>query len=373
MSVFERIGCRPIINASGKMTALGASAASDAVAQALADASQEYVDIDELLVNAGKVIAKATGAEDGCPATGAAGSIVIGIAGILTGTDLSKIEAVPNLEGIPTEIIIQKGHAVHFGASITQLIRIAGGVPVEVGQANHVEASHIEGAITDRTAALMYVKSHHAVQKGMQSIEVMREIAHRHGLPLLVDAAAEEDFGQYVRMGADLVACSGGKALGGPTSGFLCGRADLIAAARAQYKGVGRPMKVGKEAILGLCTALEEYGNLPSQAQAQKASMQALAEDLSTLPGITASVQQDEAGREIYRAFVHVDPAQAGMDAEELTHRLETGTPSVFTRNHYANTGGFMIDPRPLRPGQDKVIADAIRAVLSHPEKGATQ
>ena len=365
MNVFEQIGCRPIINASGKMTALGASAVSPQVAATLAEASQEYVETKELLIRAGRVIAEATGTPDGCPATGAAGAIVIGIAGVIAGEDLARIEAVPNVVGVPNEVIIQKGHVVNFGASITQLIRIAGGVPVEVGQANRVAPGHISGAIGPNTAALLYVKSHHTVQKGMVSVPEMAAIAKEHGLPLLVDAAAEEDFGQYYRMGADLVFCSGGKALNGPTSGFVCGRADLVAAARAQYGGVGRPMKVGKEAVLALCAALTEYPNRPDRSGQERDRMQWLCDDLNQVPGLRAGIAADEAGRAIYRANVHVDPAGFGMDAIELTTRLRQGTPAIFTRDYYANTGSFMVDPRPLREGQEAEIARAIRALAT--------
>lgn len=363
MSVFEQIGCRPIINASGKMTALGASAVSPTVAAALAEASQDYVEIKELLVRAGRVIAEATGTPDGCPATGAAGAIVIGVAGVIAGEDLTRIEAVPNVVGVPNEVIIQKGQVVNFGSSITQLIRIAGGVPVEVGQANHVEPEHICGAIGPNTAALLYVKSHHAVQKGMVSVEEMSEIAKAHNLPLLVDAAAEEDFGQYYRKGGDLVFCSGGKSLNGPTSGFLCGRADLVAAARAQYAGVGRPMKVGKEAVMALCAALIEYPNRPDVSGQQRDRMQWLCDEVNTVPGLKGSILADEAGRAIYRAQIVVDPEAFGMDAIELTTRLKQGTPAIFTRDYYANTGSFQVDPRPLRDGQETEIAAAIVAL----------
>lgn len=365
-SAFAELGCRPIINASGKMTALGASTVSDGVAEALRTGAQSFVDIDELLVASGRVIAQATGAEDGCPTTGAAAGIVLSTAAVLTQGRTGLLEAVPDLHGlVPDQVIIQKGHAVHFGAAITQLVRIGGGAPVEVGHANFVERAHIEDAIGPDTAALLYIKSHHAVQKGMQSLEVMRDIAHEHGLPLLVDAAAEEDFRRYIALGADLVMYSGAKALSGPTSGLVCGRADLVKAVRAQYRGVGRPMKVGKEAILGLCRALQEYEQQESDVLRERAEMEDLAAEVSRLPGITGTVTQDEAGREIFRATIRVDPAAAGLDAVELARRLEAGTPAVYTRNHYANTGRISVDPRPLHEGDARIVAEQIARIVT--------
>ncbi|MVP00217.1 DgaE family pyridoxal phosphate-dependent ammonia lyase [Paenibacillus lutrae] len=364
MSIFEQYGCRQVINASGKMTALGASAVHEDVAAAVAEAAKDYVDISELMVQAGKVIAEVTGAEDGCPTTGAAGGIAISVAAVIAGKSLSLIERIPLTDGLRNEIIIQKGHSVHFGASIPQMIAIGGGKVIEVGQANHVEKDHIAEAVTDRTAALLYVKSHHAVQKGMQSIETMAAIAKEKGIPLIVDAAAEEDFRKYVAMGVEIVVYSGGKALEGPTSGFICGRADLMEACRAQYKGVGRPMKIGKEGIVGLLTALRRYDNRPDESEQQRERMEWLIAELQSVPGVRGAILQDEAGRAIYRAQLTIDPKAAGKTAYELIKELEAGNPAVYTRNHYANLGMISIDPRPLLVGQEKIIAERIKAIL---------
>jgi L-seryl-tRNA(Ser) seleniumtransferase/D-glucosaminate-6-phosphate ammonia-lyase len=365
MSIFEQYGCKPVINASGKMTALGASAVHPAVAEALRAAAMDYVDVSELLVAAGRVIAAATGAEDGCPTTGAAAGIAIAVAAVVAGTNLTRIEAIPYVSGVPNEIVMQKGHAVHFGASITQMIGLGGGRVVEAGQANHVERQHIEEAVTERTAALFYVKSHHAVQKGMQSIGTMLAIAREKRLPLIIDAAAEEDFRKYAALGADLVVYSGGKALEGPTSGFICGRSALIEACRAQYKGVGRPMKVGKEAIAGLLTALQRYDQRPDESGRQREKMERLVAELRDVPGISGAVIQDEAGRSIYRAQLNVDPRQAGISAYELIGQLESGSPAIYTRNHYANLGQISIDPRPLLEGQEQVIVERIKSIVN--------
>ncbi|GMA48944.1 selenocysteine synthase [Alicyclobacillus contaminans] len=367
MSVFQKWGLKEIINASGKMTALGASAITHTVAEAMGQAASSFVKIDDLFVAAGKPIAEATGAEDGCPTTGAAAGIAISVAAVIAGTNLSLIERIPDTEGLKNQIIIQKGQSVNFGAPIRQMIAIGGGRVVEVGQANLVEPSHIEDAITENTAALIYIKSHHAVQKGMVSLEDMIAIAKRHGVPLIVDAAAEEDLRKYIRLGADLVLYSGGKAIGGPTSGFICGRHDLIEACRAQYKGVGRPMKIGKEGIVGLLTALEEYlawDATGSVRRQQNESMRWLVGELQGIPGVTCELRQDEAGRQIYRAYIQIDATIVGKTALDVIRELESGDPAIYTRNHYANVGCIAIDPRPLFPGQEKVIARELKRIL---------
>lgn len=365
MSTFQQWGLRQVINASGKMTALGATAVTPQVAEGLARGASDYVIMEDLLRAAGERIARATGAEFAVPTIGAASGIAIAVAACVAGKDLVAIEALPDACGRPNEVILPKGHSVHFGGSIAQMIRIGGGQPVEAGHANMVLADHVERSITPRTAALFYCKSHHAVQKGMVSLSELIAIGRRHSIPVLVDAAAEEDLRKYAQMGVDLVMYSGGKAIGGPTSGFICGRRELVEACALQYHGVGRAMKVSKEAIAGLLTALDLYErrDLHADAQRDRARMEWLVERLSGVAGVRARIVQDEAGREIYRASVAILP-EAGMGAREVVEALEGGDPAIYTRNHQVNLGIINIDPRPLLPGQEQILLERLLAVL---------
>lgn len=366
MNVFEQFGCRKIINASGKMTALGASAVRDEVGEALKRAAMDYVDISELLDQAGKVIARVTGAEAGCPTLGASAGIAISVAATIAGMNLTLIERIPNTEGLANEVILQKGHAVNFGASVSQMIAVGGGKVVEVGQANQVAYAHLEEAVNERTAALMYVKSHHAVQKGMQPIEAMIKAGKAKNIPVIIDAAAEEDLKKYIQMGADLVIYSGGKAIEGPTSGLICGRKDLVQACRAQYQGVGRAMKASKEAIIGLLTALEQYDLRSDESEAQRKRMEKLVAQFEGIEGVAGSIVQDEAGRAIYRAQLKIDEKIIGIKVKDIIKQLEAGNPAIFTRNHYANVGILFVDPRPLLAGQEDIIAERIKEVIRH-------
>lgn len=366
MNIYKEMDLKEVINANGKMTILGASVVSDEVAHAMQSGLQNFVVIEDLMQYAGKVIAGKTGAEAGCPTCGAASGMAIAVAAAITGENLSLIERMPNSQGLANEIIIQKGQVVNFGGNLAQMLRLGGGVPVEVGCANKVEAAHIEGAINERTAALFYVKSHHAVQKGMQSIAVMAEIAHRYGLPLIIDAAAEEDLQKYTEMDADMVIYSGGKALSGPTSGFICGTKSYISACHKQYKGIGRAMKVSKEAMVGLITALEQYA--PDEnvaADRQKREMELVCSALSEVDGLSCRIAQDEAGREIYRAEIHIDASKTGLTASELSAKLKSGNPAIYLREYYVNQGVLSVDPRPLFEGQSQRIVSQIKAYLT--------
>lgn len=364
MNIYQKFGLREVVNANGKMTILGASATSHGVGEHVQDALRNFVILDELLDYTGNVIAKKTGAQDGCPTCGAAAGIAISVAACITGNNLELIERLPQSEGLKNEIIIQKGHSINFGGSIAQMIHLGGGKVVEVGCANKVEKEHIRNRITEHTAALLYVKSHHAVQKGMQSIETMRAISKEANIPLIIDAAAEEDLQKYIQMDADLVIYSGGKALSGPTSGFICGQKDLIASCKNQYKGIGRAMKVSKEAMAGLITALQEYDATENDTNLQKSRMKILCDKLNKIKGLTCRVVQDEAGREIYRAELKIEESKAGITAAQLNQKLKSGTPAIFLREYYVNQGILAVDPRPLFDGQEKIIIEKIKSYM---------
>lgn len=366
MNIYENIGLKKVINASGKMTALGVSTISDNVGSYMKEAAMSFVKIDDLLVKAGEILSKYTGGEDSCVTLGASSGIAISVAACISGDDIAKIERLPISQGLKNEVIIQKGHAVNFGAPVTQMIRLGGGIPIEVGQSNKVNPYHIEEAINEKTAALMYVKSHHAVQKGMVSIEDMVNISTKHNIPLIIDAAAEEDLRKYISLGADLVIYSGGKAIEGPTSGFITGRKNLIKCCRLQYKGIARAMKVGKENIMGLLKAIEQYTqkNNSEDVKNQKEIVQWLSDEVNKLEGLKGSIARDEAGRYIYRAQIKVEKDVLGVDAYYIIEKLEGGSPAIYTRNHYANIGIINVDPRPLQEGEEKIIIKRIREIV---------
>ncbi|WP_428950159.1 DgaE family pyridoxal phosphate-dependent ammonia lyase [Streptomyces sp. cg35] len=364
-TLHQDLGVHPAVNASGKMTALGGSVLSDTVIAAMGEAARHHVVMNDLITVAGREIARATGTEDGCPTTGAASGVAIAVAAVIAGTDVSRIEALPDPGDAPCEVILPRGHSVYFGAPIRQMVALGGGRPVEVGSANKVTAGHIAGAIGPRTAALLYVQSHHAVQKGMVSLAETVEVGRRHGIPVIVDAAAEEDLRHWPATGADLVVYSGGKAVGGPTSGMICGSAARMAACRAQYGGIARPMKVGKETLFGLVQALREYGT--GESADQRTRMEKLAGRLAALPGITTRVVADEAGRAIHRTELTVDREAAGRDASALA--AELAAHGVHLRDHHAVTGRLYIDPRPLRPDEEERLVAQLTAQLEGEER----
>jgi L-seryl-tRNA(Ser) seleniumtransferase/D-glucosaminate-6-phosphate ammonia-lyase len=358
VDLLQQLNISRVINASGRMTSLGVNTLSDDVLAAVAAAGRNYVDIEQMQRTVGREIAGLLGAEDAMVTTGAAAGVALMVAASITGINLTAIQALPDTGGRANAILIQAGHQVNFGAEITQIIRMAGGKPCPIGAVNQVAEAHLRDALLARSdvAAFIYVQSHHAVHKGMIPLERCLEICHEHETPVLVDAAAEEDLPFYVTSGADLVTFSGGKAIGGPTSGIVAGRAALVEACRAQNAGIGRPMKVGKEALVGLYTALKAYMQRDHEAERQRCS--ALVDQLLAgfAPLAKTERLEDEAGRGIERAGIMLE----AKEAKEFVKFLQNGAPPIYTRNHLISQGIVAFDPRPLADGDVERIIQRV-------------
>ncbi len=202
----SRLGLRQVVNVSGTMTFLGASIIHPDAIRAMAEIAPEWVEIDDLQRSASATIARLTGAEAGFVTACCAAGISMAVAGAMTGTDLLAIERLPDdTSGLKDEVILQLGHAVNYGAPVDQSIRLVGGKVVLAGTVSSVQEHHVANAITDRTAALLYVVTHHAAPYGMLTLEEVCEICHARGVPVIVDAASEYDLKGFLARGADLV------------------------------------------------------------------------------------------------------------------------------------------------------------------------
>ncbi|HET8631163.1 MAG TPA: aminotransferase class V-fold PLP-dependent enzyme [Thermomicrobiales bacterium] len=380
MGVYERLGVRPVINATCHWTVYGGSVMWPEVIEAMADARHACVDMRQLLDRASEVITRYTHAEAAYVVSGCAAALHIGAAAILSGDDPVAMAALPHTAGLPRREFIARRFPrrrdaagreyPHWGYA--HAVRGAGGEFVEVGDAERgVTRAEFEAAFGPATAGVYWLSD--GVEPGLQLPEVIA-LAHARGVPVLVDAAntlpPAEHLHHFIDLGADLVAFSGGKGLRGPQgSGILTGRADLIHAARlegAPIQGIGRPLKVSKEEVVGLLTALETWAARDHAADLRDAHRRTalVVEALAGLPGVRAEHRfPDHVGRPYPTAFVHLDPA-TGLTAARVIVDLLAGDPAVAVMD-FADPQVVRVDVRVLPDSDAELVAARLRDVLA--------
>ncbi|ESX60470.1 hypothetical protein X760_15130 [Mesorhizobium sp. LSHC422A00] len=369
----ERLGLRPIINVSGTMTTLGASIIVPEAISAMAEIASQWVEMDDLQRAASVITARLTGGEAGFITACCASGITMAIAGAMTGTNLLAIERLPDdTEGLKSEVVIQLGHIVNYGAPIDQSIRVAGAKVIPAGTVSVTQDYHVREAINERTAAALYVVAHHTVQYGMLSLEEFCDICHARGVPVIVDAASEYDLRSFLARGADIVVYSGHKFLSGPTSGIVAGRKDLVRAAYLQNRGVARAMKVGKESIAGTMAALEAWEKRDHAGirRREEAALHLWRDSLQGIPGIVANIIPDPTANPLDRLQIFVSP-ESRFSAAGLASALAAGSPPIIVRNHEVERGHFFLDPCNLHPGEAEIVAERLRAVLTAADRPA--
>ncbi|WNN48109.1 DgaE family pyridoxal phosphate-dependent ammonia lyase [Siccibacter colletis] len=364
-SIYEKYQLTPVINASGRMTALGVSTPRPEVVEAVTTGMNHYFEMKDLVDKTGAYIAQLLEVEAATVVSCASAGIAQSVAAMLVQDSQWLLENLHTTSIENNEIVLPKGHNVNFGAPVGTMVALGGGRVVEAGYANECSAEQLAAAITPRTAAILYIKSHHSVQKSMLSVEQAVVVARKHNLPLIVDAAAEEDLHVYYRAGADLVIYSGAKAIEGPTSGLVIGKQQYVEWVKRQSGGIGRAMKVGKEGILGLTCAIEHYLSASKTTGAEMvARMTPFIDELNRLNGVTARVVWDAAGRDIARAEIKFDESVTGIATGELVSALKRGEYAIYFRGYKANEGIIEADVRSVTEDQLAIIARSIAVLL---------
>jgi L-seryl-tRNA(Ser) seleniumtransferase len=365
---------RPVINVSGTMTALGASIVVPDAVEAVSAILSEFVEMGDLHRRASAVIAELTGAEAGFVTASCSAGITLAVAACMTGPDLAAIERLPDATGLKDEVIIQSGHMVSYGAPVEQAIRLAGAKVVPVGQATSAYAYQLAGAVTERTAAAVYVVSHHVVDYAQIPLKIFCDICHARGVPVIVDAASEYDLTGFLADGADLVLYSGHKFLGGPTSGIVAGAKERVRDTYLQNRGIGRGMKVGKEGIVGALAALQAWKSRDHEGirARERRALDAWVDVLDGRPGVTATIVPDPTNNPLDRLKVAVDPEAANITAWDLADRLAAGDPPVIVRDHEVEHGYFFLDPCNLHGEEEFTVAKRLAEELESARQSNT-
>jgi L-seryl-tRNA(Ser) seleniumtransferase len=373
-AIYRRLGVRPVIHASGTTTRYGGSMLRPEALEAMREASQALVNMDELNEAAGVAIARILGAEAAFVTAGASAGLMLQAAACIVGDDPARITRLPDTRGMRSEIVIQRAHRFAYD----QAYRVAGATLVEIGLARRTQPFELEHAISERTAAVAYLISPFTSPPGVLTLEQVVAIAHGRGVPVIVDAASmlppRENLTKFLRLGADLVSFSGGKGIRGPQStGILAGRRDLVRAAAqnaSPNQALGRAAKTSKEEIAGLLTALELF-----VAEDEKTEMArytevcaSIVEALRDLPGLRVVVEQDPVNRVIPHAVVYFTPEWIGPSGQAVQVALAKGDPHIYVQQG-AHQGGYAdeiaVDPINLQPGDETLVAARLREELT--------
>ena len=369
MTIYKRLGLRTVINGNATLTRLGGSIMPTEVVTAMAEASKHFVDILELQKRVGEEIAKLTHNEAAYVSCGAAAALTLSTAACITGLDAAKREKLPHLDdAMKSEVIVHRHGRVGYDFAVRQV-----GVKfVEIGTEDGTTPDELENAITEKTAAIFYFANPSREHLWVPYAEAIA-IAQKHGVPLIVDAAAQlpppENLWRFTQMGADLALFSGGKGLQGPqSSGLIVGKQALIDA--IAFNGppnpfIGRGMKVGKEEMIGLLAAVEWYLNQDHDElqQAYENQVTYYAEVFKDTEGVTVHRSfPSEAGQPMPRTEIRFDPEYFNITRDDILHELQTGDPVIDIAGAGAN--GVLINGQTLLPGEVEIIAYRLKEIL---------
>ena len=378
-NVYERIGVRPLINARGTWTYLSGSLILPEVRTAMDAASRQFVDLIELQNAVGKRLAELSGAESGMITSGSAGAMAAATAACIAGSDSKNIWQLPDTTGLKHEVVMLGGRIAFDSA-----IRLAGG---QLVLAPSIE--DLRPAINSNTAMVYTTWRNENLTKAL-------EITKSANVPLLLDDAAGippfDNLSRYARLGVDLYCFSGGKGMRSPQcAGVLLGRKHLIDAALKNYNpyegSVCRPMKVGKEEIIGMLTAIETWKSLDVNAlnETWKKRVQRIAKLVETVPGVSTQIYVPEEGNSYPTLKVNWDEGQFGLTVDQCDEQLRAGNPRIEVltnsnpslvpavvegneeqeRKHVPRKNQMEIVSMTLQEGEDLIVGRRLRSILA--------
>ncbi len=358
--VYEELGVTTVINGQGTMTTLGGSLPRPEIEVVMAEAAKHFVSIPELEAAVGKRIAEMLKLPEDYSAvvtSGAAGAMQSGLAGILTGDNEEFIRQLPDLTGMKSEVIIQRSHRNPFDHQL----RATGIKLIEIES-----REDLRRAISPRTAMMHF--SNFANASGQIKVDEWPKLAMENHIPSFIDAAADtppvSHLWDYTKMGYDLVAFSGGKAMRGPQcAGLLLGKKDLVRYAllnNSPYEDtLGRGQKVGKEEIVGMVKALELYLNEDHEALAQEwwKRLDTISKQITKVEGVSTAYFVPDVANHVPSMQINWDPRRIVLTPRQISDALRKSKPSIVLGRTEI---GLEMNSFMLQPGEDKIIADQL-------------
>ena len=369
--LYRDLGCIPVINAAGNQTVIGGSRLSPAVQQAMIDANRHYVDMKELQLRTGEIIADLVGAEAAFVTPGCGAALALSAAACMSVGNPARMEQLPDTTGIPNDFLFQARQHYHYERCLT----IFGGNLRLVGDSAGTTAAQLEAAIGDNTAGIHYFASGDE-DSSILELEELVAIGDRHGIPVIVDAAYQvfplDRFAYYTQSGASFVGF-GTKYLGACNStGILAGKRELIEAAfmhsfigfeTGPYETIGRPLKVDRQEVVAVVVALKEWLALDHDARIEEHWVRAekIIAALSALPHVQAQrhVEDNSLSNGV---MLTLDTDALGKTAADVVQTLKAGDPSIWTKGQ---ADRLRIAVAHLVDDEIDIVIDRVRAEIS--------
>jgi uncharacterized pyridoxal phosphate-dependent enzyme len=384
-NVYSRLGVKTVINCRGTWTYLSGSLEFPEVHQAQLEAGQYFVNMLDLQRAVGRRLSELTGAESGIVTSGSAGAMAAATAGCMAGTNDHFIWQLPDTTGLKHEVIMMGGRSAFDSA-----IRLTGAKLVLA-----YSAEELTKAINENTAMIYTTDLGDKLQ---QEVAVAKD----RKIPLLLDDAAGippvDNAKLYAKMGIDMYCFSGGKGLRGPQcSGLLLGRKDLIEAALLNCSpregAVCRPMKVGKEEVIGCLTALETWLNIDEKKLYEEwnTRVDRIRKLVETVPGVKTDIFVPDDGNRYPTLRVYWDQQSWKFRVSDCVQELRAGDPVIEVLgadNPSLVTAVREGNPNPnrkerkapdhielvsmtIKPGEEIIVGQRLRTVLGAAQKMA--
>tara|TARA_B100001167_G_C16769525_1_gene306291 strand:- start:913 stop:2091 length:1179 start_codon:yes stop_codon:yes gene_type:complete len=382
--IYKEMGAKPIINAIGSVTLLGGSTPKPVVKEAMDRADAAYVNLPHLQEVVGKKIADYCNVPSAYVTSGAGAALALAGAAFMAGNDDDLIQQLPNTSGMKGEMLIQKCQRYWYD----RCIEVSGAKLVEFGDELGAVESDLENAITEQTCGITWVANElspgtvvgNNIQTNPLSLEKVIEIAKKHGIYVLVDAAAQiyplDILGKYIRMGADAQVIAA-KYMGASQSvGLALGTEEMIGKIANQsftgyegrrIRGIGRPMKVDRQEIIGVTVAVNEWVTMNHEERLAEAEQQSnvMLAPLQNIKGVKAEIINNIIGNQPFGVRLEIDENIVGISAAELVEKLQDLDTPIWTRNGQNHEENMIkLVPWALSPGQDKIVGEAIAKVL---------
>ncbi|MBK90192.1 MAG: hypothetical protein CL772_03330 [Chloroflexi bacterium] len=343
-AIYKDLGLQPIINATGSVTALGGSVVANEVKEAMDMSNDVYIPMAELEQKVGDEIAKILGVPAAYVTSGAGSALTLAAAAFMAGKDDDKIQQLPNTEGMPNKILIQKRQRYWYD----RCMEFSGGRLVEIGNEDGTTKDDLINAIDNETACVHYPVYEQAdIDENILSLEEVIEIAHSKNKPVSVDAAGQiyplENFGKYVKMGADFQ-CIAAKYMGAPHStGIALGTKDVIdSISRHSFvgyesrriRGIGRPHKIDRQEIIGVYTAVQRWMSMNHEERLSLEETKTLniINDIQNIEGIDVKIIDNIIGHQPFGLSLDIDSKKYNTDNHDFVEILKNSNPSIWTR-----------------------------------------